>query len=416
MPPTLTNLRIPGPTSLPDAVREAGARQMINHRGPEFAALLNRVSGRFKPFFGTENEILLLTCSGTGGLEAAIVNVLSAGDRVLAVSVGEFGDRFAAMATAYGAAVTTLDAERGHAADPADLRRALRSGPNPAAVLLTHNETSTGVTNPIRELATVVHEEAPQSLILVDAISGLGAVPFEMDRWGLDIVVTGSQKTWMVAPGMAMIALSERAWSANSNARMPHFYLDLAAARAFAAKGQTPATPAVAILFQLDIAMELLEREGLPGIFARHAACAAAARAGLEALGFRLFADPRFASNTVTAAWLPDGIDWKPFNTALLERGLVIAGGQGSLAGRIVRIGHLGDVTVDDVVAAVRVIETVLIESGRDLTAGAGVAAAERAAERASERGATGAVRTAEAAGPGSVSAEARSAAAAAAE
>jgi aspartate aminotransferase-like enzyme len=387
MSPTRTNLRIPGPTSLPDAVREAGAKQMINHRGPEFAALLNRISGRFKPFFGTKNDVLLLTCSGTGGLEAAAVNVLSPGDRVIGMSVGEFGDRFAAIATAFGASVTTVQAERGHAAHPEALRKALHADPHPKAVLLTHNETSTGVTNPIRELAAVVHELAPNALILVDAISGLGAVPFEMDGWGLDIVVTGSQKTWMVAPGMAMIALSDRAWAANATAKMPRYYLDLASAREFAAKGQTPATPAVAILFQLDVAMEMLEREGLPAIFARHAACAAAARAGLVALGFRLFADPAFASNTVTAAWVPEGTEWKSFNAALLEHGLVIAGGQGNLAGKIVRIGHLGDVNVNDVVDAIETIETVLIAAGRPLTKGAGKAAAEHAAQHPSHAG-----------------------------
>ncbi len=379
---TEPNLRIPGPTSLPQAVREAGAKQMINHRGPEFAALLNRVSGRFKPFFGTTNEILLLTCSGTGGLEAAVVNVLSPGDQVIGVSVGEFGDRFAAIASDYGAIVTTIEAERGQAADPDELRRALHEQPHPKAVLLTHNETSTGVTNPIQKLATIVHEEAPDTLVLVDAISGLGAVPFEMDGWGLDIVVTGSQKTWMVAPGMAMISLSPRAWAANTTAKMPRYYLDLESAREFATKGQTPATPAVAILFQLDVAMEMLETEGLPAIFARHAACAAAARAGLVAIGFRLFADPAFASNTVTAAWVPDGTDWKSFNAALLARGLVIAGGQGNLAGKIVRIGHLGDVNVNDVVDAIETIEAVLIDAGRAITPGSGAAAARQAAER----------------------------------
>ena len=208
------NLRIPGPTGLPPSVREAGARQMINHRGPEFAAMLERILTGMKPYFGTSSDIAMITTAGTGGLEAAVVNSLSPGDRVLAVSIGSFGDRFAKIARAYGADVTKIDVEWGQAADPADLRDALRQDAGYRAVLLTHNETSTGVMNPIPELAAVVHELAPDALILVDSVSGLGAVPFEMDAWGVDVVVTGSQKAWMAAPGLAMIAASPRAWTA----------------------------------------------------------------------------------------------------------------------------------------------------------------------------------------------------------
>ncbi|MBA3236002.1 MAG: alanine--glyoxylate aminotransferase family protein, partial [Chloroflexi bacterium] len=188
------NLRIPGPTALPPTVREAGARQMINHRGPEFAAMLARILDGMKPYFGTTNDVAMLTTAGTGGLEAAVVNVLSPGDRVLGVSIGSFGDRFAKIARTYGADVTTIDVDWGQAADPAVVRAALERGPGYRAVLLTHNETSTGVMNPIAELASAVREVAPDTLILVDSVSGLGAVPFEMDAWGVDIVVTGSQK------------------------------------------------------------------------------------------------------------------------------------------------------------------------------------------------------------------------------
>ena len=177
---------------------------------------------------------------------------------------------------------------------------------------------------------------------MVDEVSGLGAIPFDTDAWELDVVVTGSQKAWMTAPGLAMVALSDRAWAANATARMPRFYFDLAAHRDFAARGETPWTPAVSVIYQLDVALGLLEREGAEAIVRRHAACAAATRAGLTALGFALYGDPRFASPTVTAAWVPDGLDWKAFNAALLDRQLVLAGGQGKLAGKVFRVGHLG--------------------------------------------------------------------------
>ncbi|HEX7473704.1 MAG TPA: alanine--glyoxylate aminotransferase family protein [Candidatus Limnocylindrales bacterium] len=374
-----TNLRIPGPTSLPSAVREAGARQMINHRGPEFAGMLERVTSGLKTFFGTTNDIVLLTCAGSGGLEAAIVNTLSPGDRVLAVSIGAFGDRFAKIATVYGADVTKLDVEWGQAADPAVVTEALAAGGPWKAVLLTHNETSTGVMNPIPELAAAVRASAPDALILVDGVSGLGAVPFEQDAWGLDVVVSGSQKSWMAAPGMAFLSVSERGWAAAETAKMPRFYLDARSYRTSAANGQTPFTPAIAVLFQLDVAMGLMNAEGPAAIFARHAACAAATRAGLDALGFRRFADPAHASETVTCAWLPEGLDWKAFNGALKARKLVVAGGQGKLTGQVFRIGHLGTVTLDEILGCIGVIEEGLLAIGRSVVPGTGVAAAQRA-------------------------------------
>ena len=385
------NLRIPGPTSLPDAIRDVGSRQMINHRGPEFAALLARVERRIQPFFGTRNQVLFLTCSGSGGLEAAIVNTLSPGDRVLAITIGAFGDRFAKIAQTYGADVTRIDVEWGSAAAPTAVGDALRANPGDRAVLITHNETSTGVMNPLEHIAGAVHEAAPDALILVDGVSGLGGVPFEMDGWGLDVVVTASQKTWMSAPGIAMVAMSDRAWAANAEARMPRSYFDLAAARDFAAKGETPFTPAIAVMFQLDLALELMEREGPDGVYRRHAAVAAATRAGLSALGFRLFADPAHYSSTVTNAWLPDGVDWKTLNAALLARNLVIAGGQGRLAGKTLRIGHLGDVDLDDIADALEVLEGVLVGLGVPVRAGSGVAAAEAAGQAVLAGGAGGA-------------------------
>ncbi len=380
MPRFEQNLRIPGPTALPPSVMAAGGRQMINHRGPEFAALLERIVRRMRPFFGTTGDIVLLTAAGTGALEAAVVNVLSPGDRVLAVTVGAFGERFAKVAEVYGADVRRLAFAWGTAATPDAVRAALLEESAVRAVLLTHNETSTGVTNPVAELAATVREIAPDALILVDAISALGAVPFEMDAWGLDLVVTGSQKAWMSAPGMAFAAVAERAWAAMESARMPRFYFDLRRARESAATGQTPWTPAVAVMYQADEGLRLMEEETPAGVFARHAACAAATRAGLRALGFELLADPAHASQTVTAAWVPDDVDWKAFNGEAKRRGLVLAGGQGELKGRIFRVGHLGSVDVEEILGAIAVLEEAALRTGRAVTPGAAVAAAQRAA------------------------------------
>ena len=354
------NLRIPGPTPLPDRVREAGGRQMVNHRGPEFKELINRVTERLKTPFRTKNDILILTASGTGGLEAAIVNFLSPGDAVLGVSIGSFGDRFARIATTYGADVNKMDVEWGKAAEPDAVARELRAmagnGRAAKAILLTHNETSTGVANPLADLAAAVHDASPDTLLLIDAISGLGAVPFDTDGWGLDVVATGSQKSWMSPPGLAMVSVSERAWSAAAEAKMPRFYFDLAKARKSLATGETPWTPAVGVLFAMDVALEMLDAEGYEHIFARHAECATTAQDGLKGLGFRLFADPAHASQTVTAAWLPEGVEWAALNKQMRSRGLVVAGGQDRLAGQILRVGHLGDVQPADVQAAIEVI------------------------------------------------------------
>ncbi len=372
------NLRIPGPTALPPSVREAGGRQMVNHRGEEFKALLKRVETGVKPYFGTANDVVLLTCAGTGALEAAVVNTLSPGDPVLAVTIGSFGDRFAKVAEVYGAVVTRLEVEWGEAANPAAVGAAASAVGGLKAVLLTHNETSTGVTNDIQAIAAAVRDVAPDALILVDAISALGAVPFAMDAWGLDLVVTGSQKAWMSAPGMAMAAVGPRAWAASETASMPRFYLDLKRHRDTAVNGETPWTPAVAVMYQIDEGLRLMQAEG-DGVFARHRACAAMTRAGLRAIGFRLLAEDAIASRTVTAAWIPEGVDWKAFNGALKERGLVIAGGQGKLKGRIFRVGHLGAVTTDDVLAAIGVMEAVAAEQGMAVQPGEAVTAAQQA-------------------------------------
>ncbi len=383
MPPQ--NLRIPGPTPLPDAVREAGSRQMVGHRGPEFQELVLRVSEGMRPAFKTTQDVMILTSSGTGGLESAIVSFLSPGDPVLAVSIGNFGERFAKIATAYGADVTLLEFEWGQAADPEALRELIASmhaaGAAPRAVLITFNETSTGVTNPLRQLAAAVHESAPDALVIVDGVSAIGAMPFEMDAWGIDVVVTGSQKAWMIPPGLAMVAASDRAWAAAETATMPRFYFDLVKHREALPKGQTPWTPAVGLFFQLEAALVLIEAEGYEGVYARHAACGAAARAGLRSMGFELFADQRYASNSVTSAHVPVEIEWSALNKEIHGRGLVLAGGQGRLKNKLFRIGHLGDVSVGDIVRAIEVLEEGSVAVGLPIDRGVGPAAARRAGE-----------------------------------
>jgi aspartate aminotransferase-like enzyme len=365
MPAMDQNLRVPGPTPLPAEVREAQAAPMIDHRGTEFGEMLREISANLAELIGTRADVLLLTGSGTGALEAAVLNTLSPGDRVLAVTIGAFGDRFAKIASAFGAHVERFEVPWGEAAEPPALAEHLRANPPYRAVLLTHNETSTGVTNPLRELAGVVRSAPGDPLLLVDGISGLGAMPFEMDAWGIDLVVSASQKAWMGSPGIAIAALGERAWSANETARMPRFYWDLAEARKWAEKGQTPWTPAVSVLFGLRVGVRRLVAEGREQTWAKHAAIAAAVAEGLESLGLRLVAAPKDRSSTVTAAWLPDGLEWAPFNAAMRARGLVVAGGQGAWAGRILRFGHMGVIGIDEMCDAVRILGETLAEHGR---------------------------------------------------
>ena len=358
------NLRIPGPTPCPPAVLEALSRPMINHRGPEFAALVRRIAPRLKPAFGTESDVLMLTTSGTGTMEAAVTNTLSPGDRVLSVSIGNFGERFAAIAATFGAQVTSLSFEPGRAATPERLRRALAEDRDLKAVLVTHNETSTGVTNDLEALAAVVREAGP--LLLVDGISSLASIPVEMDAWGLDVVLSGSQKGWMVPPGLAFVAMSERAWAASRTARMPRFYLDLKKAKESQDKGQTPSTPAVSLYYGLDVALDLLDSEGWPAVYARHRRVADFLRAGLRDLGLELFADPAHASDTVTTVRMPAGIDSKDLIRALRERHeIVVADGQGPLSGAIMRIGHLGLVEEADLAPVIAALRTELSRLGR---------------------------------------------------
>ncbi|HEX2194724.1 MAG TPA: alanine--glyoxylate aminotransferase family protein [Candidatus Limnocylindria bacterium] len=388
------NLRIPGPTPIPDDVREAQAAAMIDHRGTEFADMLGEITSGVAQLVATRGEVLLLTGSGTGAMEAAVVNTLSPGDRVLAVSIGSFGDRFARIAEAYGADVERMEVEWGQAAEPQALGERLATGSPFRAVLLTHNETSTGVANPLEELVGAVHDAPSDPLVVVDGISGLGAMPFETDAWGIDLVVSASQKAWMASPGIALAVVGERARAAEQTARMPRYYWDFAEARRWAAKGQTPWTPAVSVLYGLAVGVRRLMAEGRERTWARHAAVAAGAQAGLKALGLELVAPPAHRSATVTAAWLPDGLEWGPFNADMRARGLVVAGGQDRMAGRILRFGHMGMVEPADLAAAVRVMGETMVDRGLAVepseAAKATLRAAAQAGEVAAVRGAAG--------------------------
>lgn len=339
------NLRIPGPTPLPPEVLESVAKQMINHRGPEYAQLQAEVLSTLKQFYVTEGDVLLFSGSGTGGLEAAVVNTLSPGDRVLAVCIGAFGDRFASIAEAHSAQVERLNVPWGRAARVEQVTAALDGGVF-RAVLITCNETSTGVMNEIPGLAAAVARCEPRPLLLVDAISALGAVELPMDALGIDVLITGSQKAWMAPPGITMLGVSAAAWEAQRTARMPRFYWDFEQQRRAQSKGQDAWTPAVTTMFALQTALRMMAAEGSAAIVERHLRLSQRTQAGLERLGFGLFAEEGYRSRTVTAATPPPGVQAK----ALIDRlqadyGVVVAGGQGKLAGGLIRVGHMGWVT-----------------------------------------------------------------------
>jgi len=359
----MEELRIPGPTPCPPEVLQAMSRQMINHRGGEFQKILNDVTDKLKQLFQTKNDLFLLTGSGTGGLEAAVVNTLSPGDKVLSVSIGVFGDRFAAIARQFGAEVISHNVEWGKAADAEAVRKALQAGPEIKAVLVTHNETSTGVTNDLSSISSVVKEF--DKLLLVDAISSLGSIDLPVDDWHCDITVTGSQKGWMVPPGMAMVSISQKAWQAHANAKMPHFYWDFTRAKNYLERGQNPWTPAVSIVFALQVALDMMLKEGLPNIVARHARVGNANRQGIKSLGLPLFADESHASNTVTAVAGSDGLNIGELRRILREEHqIVLAGGQQKLDGKIFRIGHLGWVTEEDIEKVISALRVALPKAG----------------------------------------------------
>lgn len=341
-------LRIPGPTPCHPKVLDAMAKQMVDHRGKEFGDMLGRLTPKLKQIFQTKNDVYVMTASGTGGMEAAVVNTLSPGDKVLATTCGFFGDRFAEIAEAYGAKVTRLTFDMGKPVEPEAVLKAFQTAPDTKAILITHNESSTGLTNDVKAIASIAKEFG--ALVLVDSVSGLSSINLPVDEWKLDVVATASQKGWMAPPGLAMVSVSQAAWQAHAVAKMPRNYFDFTKAKNFLEKNQTPWTPAVPVFFALEVACDLILAEGLQNVFDRHARCAQTARDGTKAMGLTLLTDPKYASNTVTAINAPANLDVAKMQKILREEFQVyLAGGQGKLTGKIFRIGHLGWVTENDI-------------------------------------------------------------------
>jgi aspartate aminotransferase-like enzyme len=370
-------LLIPGPVAVAEPVLAAMARPMINHRGPEFAAILARVAGRMQSAFGTSSEVVLLGGSGTAGLEASVASLFSPGDRVLACPIGIFGRRLSAIARTYGLEVDEVETPLGSALDSGALAERLRADRDfaYAGVLLTQNETSTGVENDMRALARAIGDHP--ATVVVDAVSGLAASEFRMDEWRFDVVVSASQKALAAPPGLSMVAVSERAWGRAERSSAPSFYLDLRRARNAARDGQTPWTPPVSVLYALDAALDLYESMGEANAWARHARYAAAIRAAAGALGLQTLSQAGAHSPTVVAIRVPEGLDGPAAARALREEhGVVIGGGQQELKGKIWRIGTMGDLSQVDILGAIGALEIVLRRLGYAAARGAGVRAA----------------------------------------
>ena len=375
------HLLTPGPTPVPPEVLAAVGEPVIHHRGPDFKEVFGRVLERLRAVFRTENDVLLLTASGTGAFESAVVNLLSPGERVLAVSAGNFGERWAKLATAYGCDVAELRYGWGEVPQPADLERRLDET-GARTVFLVHSETSTGVVCDLEGLVTVCHKLG--ALSVVDAISSLGAVPLETDAWGVDVVVTGSQKALMTPPGLAFVSVSERAWAKARTATLPRFYWDWERYRAAREQGSTPFTPATSTVVALDAALALLLAEGLESAHARHVALGRACRAGAKAMGLELYSPDDDSSAVLTAILTPAGVDAVELRVRLRDRhGITVAGGHGEVADRLFRIGHIGYVDVLDIATALAAAELELAELGADVERGAGVGAALAAYEAA---------------------------------
>jgi aspartate aminotransferase-like enzyme len=359
------NLRVPGPTVVPSEVLEAQAQPMINHRGPDFAAIVRRVSTRLQYFFQTESPVLTYPATGTGGQECAVVNLFSPGDHVVAITIGAFGNRIAKIATTYGLNVTRIEFPWGQAANQDVVAERLKELPAYKGVLMTHNETSTGVTNDVKTLATIIRQHNPDALIVVDAVSSLSCIPLEMDLWDVDAVFTGSQKGWMTPPGIMMIAGSPRAWEANKSAKIPRFYFDWAKTRKKLELWQHPITSPVSLFYALDVALEMMLAEGREAIFERHQRTGNYVRQRAKAMGLQLLADHEHASNTVTAILTPENINTKALLKKLREEdNVVLAGGQEHLDGKIFRVGHLGFFTEADIAEAMNKLEARLHEFG----------------------------------------------------
>jgi serine---pyruvate transaminase len=371
-----------GPTPLPPQVSQVMAEPILYHRAPAFIEVYERVLAGLKTVFQTESEVLTFAASGTGAMESAVANLVAPGDRVLAVSCGKFGERWAELSEAYGADVHHHQVEWGRRIEPEDLEQALAAAGDVRVVFTTHSETSTGVLNDIAALAEIAHRHG--ALIGVDAVSALGVVDLQTDAWDLDVVASGSQKALMCPPGLAFAAVSDRAHEAAHEARARganSYYFDWAKT----AKGQrkrpadSPFTPAVTLFRALDVALSMIEQETLPGVFERHAVLARAAREAVKAMGLELFGPEDENANVVTAVRVPDGVDGAAVPKLMRDRFRVtVAGGQAHLKGKIVRVAHCGYYGAFDILSTVAALEMAFRELGAEIPLGAGVAAAQQ--------------------------------------
>jgi len=370
-------LMIPGPTPVPESVLKAMGRHPIGHRSGEFQDVVKRTTEQLRWLHQTSSDVLVITGSGTAAMEAGIINTLSRGDKVLCGDNGKFGERWVKVARAYGLDVEVIKAEWGQPLDPEAFRTALETdtAKEIRAVILTHSETSTGVINDLETISGHVRAHGT-ALTIADCVTSLGASNVPMDAWGLDVVASGSQKGYMMPPGLSFVAMSERAWQAYERSDLPKFYLDLGPYRKTAAKNSNPFTPAVNLYFALETALDMMQAEGLEAIFTRHGRHRTAAQAGMKAMGLPLYAAEGYGSPAITAV-APDGIDAEQLRKAVKERfDILLAGGQDHLKGKVFRIGHLGFVCDRDVLTAVAAIESTLHSLGLHKTImGAGVAA-----------------------------------------
>jgi len=373
-------LMIPGPTPVPEQVLLALAQHPIGHRSGEFSAVMAEVTQNLKWLHQTQNDVLVLTVSGTGAMEAGIINFLSPGDRVLVGSNGKFGDRWAKMSAAFGLEVETITASWGQPLDPEEFRQKLEADTDKAikAVIVTHSETSTGVLNDLETINRYVKDHG-QALIIVDAVTSVGAVNLPIDEWGIDVVASGAQKGYMVPPGLGFVCVSDKAWQAYETAKLPRFYFDLAIYRKAAQKNSNPFTPPVNLMLGLQTALRMMKAEGLDNIFARHHRLMQATRAAVEALSLPLFAPDNAASPAVTAV-APVSVEAEQIRSMMKKRfDISLAGGQDHFKGKLFRIGHLGFVCDRDILAAIGALEATLRELGYEsMTPGAGVSAAAR--------------------------------------
>jgi aspartate aminotransferase-like enzyme len=370
-------LRLPGPTAVPERVRQAAALPVLNHRGVEFRAILAECHQRLKPIFGTAHDVLTFAGSGTAMMEAALANILSPGDAVLIVVAGQFGERFVAIAKAFGAQVDTVDVEWGGALDAQRVAERLRER-NYRAVVMVHNESSTGVAYDLAAVGAVV-QDTP-ALLVVDSVSGLAGVEMRMDAWGADIVVSASQKSLMCPPGLGFAAISAKAWQAiNRDGRVPIYFCDFRRARASLDKDGTPFTTPVTLVYGLYEALHMIDEEGLANVLARHDRLASALRAGVQALGLPLYNQPDISSATVVAMKVPQGLEGGAIVRHIRERyGTVIAGARHpSQTGKVIRIGTMGAIVEADIITDLRHLEATLKDLGRPAAApDAGVRAA----------------------------------------